>query len=286
MKNIRVWAAERPFAAAGLLLLVAAVYFVAPVLFLDASQLFGHGRQEQGASEFADGLWAEIGLAGVLVLAVLLLGWTRETGLTIMPRWRASLFAVPYIALVLLMVLVTYGTVLVQDEAFALTAADWRMVGVASFVALVVGLFEELLFRGVLLHGLRSKMPAIPAVLVAALIFGAFHFVNWVGGQPFDVTVMQVISAAGGGVFYGALVLWTGSLWPSIIMHGLWDAAVTLNQTMLGAGEIMPEPADGAAGLTETAYNPLSALLSPELIYGLILLGLWAWWNHRRSTSG
>ncbi len=285
MKDIRAWAAERPFVVAVLLLIIAAIYFVAPVLFVDASQLFGHGRQDQGASDFAGNLWAELGLAGVLVLVVVLIGWTRESGLTTTPRWRASLFALPYIALVLFMVFAVYGTVLLEDEEIALTAADWRMVGVASFVALVVGLFEELLFRGVLLHGLRSKMSAIPAVLVAAVIFGAFHVVNWVSGQPLDVTVVQVISAAGGGVFYGALVLWTGSLWPSILMHGLWDAGVTLNQTILNASIGVTEPAEDAGDVTETAYDPVAALLSPELIYGLILLALWAWWARRHQAA-
>ncbi|WP_072775795.1 CPBP family intramembrane glutamic endopeptidase [Marivita hallyeonensis] len=285
MKNIRAFAAEHPLVLAVLLLLVAATYFLAPVFFVDASQLFGHGQQQKGASDFAGGLWAEIGLAGVLVFAVVLIGWTRETRLSVAPGWRASLLTLPYIALILLMVLAVYWSVYRQDDDFALTAAEWRAIWLASFVALVVGFFEELLFRGVLLHGLRSKMPAIPAVLVAALVFGAFHFVNWVSGQPLDVTILQVISAAGGGVLYGALVLWTGSLWPSIVMHGLWDAGVTLNQTMLKTRESAGASGGGAAETTEVTLSPFYALLSPELIYGLILLGLWGWWNHRRPSS-
>ncbi|MFQ6552496.1 lysostaphin resistance A-like protein [Aestuariibius insulae] len=178
------------------------------------------------------------------------------------------------------MVFAVYGSALLQDDEIALTPADWRAIAIASIAALVVGLFEELLFRGALLHGLRSKVPAVAAVLLAAVIFGLFHLVNWIGGQPLDITVAQVIGAAGGGVFYGALVLWTGSLWPSIFMHGLWDAAVTLDQTILDAEGSTADPAQSAPAL-----DPWSALLSPELIYGLLLLGLWGWRQRHRSKT-
>lgn len=274
--NLRVWAAKRPLLVATLLLLIALAYFLLPTLLTEASGLFGHGKQQQGASEFATNLWSEIALSGVLVLVVISIGWARETGLAAMPRWRACLFTLPYIAFVVFIVVVAFGSVLLKSEGFALTVAEWRVVAIASFVALIVGLFEELLFRGVLLHALRSRMGGVSAVLVSAVIFGAFHFVNWISGQPLDLTVLQVVGAAGGGVFYGALVLWTKSLWPSILMHGLWDAGVTLNQTVLTAGGIVT--ADD-----NVAFNPLSALLSPELVYGLILLVVWALWNRYQS---
>ncbi len=285
MNKIRSFSASQPLFVALAVLVIAAVYFVAPILFADTSELFGHGRQQQGASEFADGLWTEAAMASVIVGAVFLIGWGRETGLLSMPRWRATLFTLPYIAFVLALIFVTYGAALLENDDFALTPAQWGTVGVASFAALIVGFFEELLFRGVLLHGLRSKLPAIAAVLVAAVIFGLFHFVNWMGGQPLEITLFQVSGAIGGGVFLGALVLWTGSLWPSIIMHGLWDAAVTLDQTITIAngGEVASE--ETALVGAESAYDPLLALvLSPETIYGLILLALWAWWNKRRSA--
>lgn len=285
MNRIRSIAASRPLFVALAVLLIAAAYFLAPIILADASGLFGQGRQQQGASEFADGLWTEVALAIVLVAAVFLIGWGRETGLLSMPRWRATLFTLPYLAFVLFLVFATYGAALLENEDFALTSAQLWSVGVASFTALVVGFFEELLFRGVLLHGLRSKLPAIAAVLLAALVFGLFHFVNWVGGQPLGITIFQVAGAIGGGIFFGALVLWTGSLWPSIVMHGLWDAAVTLDQTITiaSSGEATSEEAalDGPAN----AFDPVLALvLSPETIYGLILLALWAWWNGRTSN--
>lgn len=275
MTTVREWADRRPALVALIITFSAMVYFLAPTLLSNSADAFGHGRQETGAETFAQTLWPEITLAGALLFIVVLIGWARATGLTTPLRVGPAFLALPY---VLFVGFIAYAPALVmeaQDEPIILTPADWKVIGIASLAALIVGFFEEVLFRGVLLHGLRSRIAAVPAVLVSAVIFGTFHFVNWANGQPFDATLAQVLGAVGGGVFYGAMVLWTGSIWPSIILHGLWDAGVTLSQTLIGKSPDFPE--------TDTVNNPLAPLTSPELIYGLMLLAMWLFWSKRRE---
>ena len=67
--------------------------------------------------------------------------------------------------------------------------------------------FEEFLFRGVILSGLK-KYNKHMAVFVSALIFMLMH------GGP-DQTIHQFIL----GVVFGYVFVATGSLWPSILMH-------------------------------------------------------------------
>lgn len=277
MQSIRAWTAKNPLLVALLALLAAFLYFVFPAILSGSAELFGHGRQEKGAADFSQVLMPETALVVTLLAVVVLIGWSNNTGLTTRLHFKPLFLAVPYVLFVAL-IAVSPAILLLSDGATTLlSASDLRLIGLSILAALLVGAFEELLFRGILLHGLRAHMAAVPAVLVSALIFGAFHFVNWVGGQPFDITFSQVLGAAGGGVFYGAMVLWTGSLWPSIVLHGLWDAGVTISQTFMSKTSTPPAAESGAGP------NQLSALLSPELIYGLFLLAIWWFWSKRKA---
>lgn len=117
-------------------------------------------------------------------------------------------------------------------------------------------------------------------MIVAAIVFGLFHYVNWVSGQPLGITTMQVLGAMAGGLLFGALVLWTGSIWPSIFLHGLWDSSVSISQTLQAKTSPTGDVAD-------VLFNPWSALANPQLIYGVLLLALWVFFDRtkRRAMS-
>lgn len=271
--RLRHWAAKRPLPTASLVATVALLYFLAPIaLSTDRSILFGHGRMDQSADGFAPNFWPEIALAAALMLILVALGWMREVGLTRWPSLRGWLLTIPILLYTLFLALLPVALLMAGgDPSTTVAAMNWMLVGIAVFTALIVGFFEEVLFRGVLLHGLRARLSAVASVLVGAAIFGAFHLVNWVTGQPLEPTIAQALGAAGGGVLYGALVLWTGSLWPAVLLHGFWDASITFLQTVITTTQTV-DP-------TETTAHPLMALFSFEMIYGLILLAFW--WRFR-----
>jgi membrane protease YdiL (CAAX protease family) len=88
-----------------------------------------------------------------------------------------------------------------------------------ALVALAAGLGEELMFRGLLQAGL-ARWLTIPggvwlALAAASLVFGAFHWLN----------TTYAILAALAGVYFGWLLIATGSLWPPIVAHALYDFA-------------------------------------------------------------
>lgn len=278
LRNIRNWADRKPLATTALFLLAAAIYFLAPLVLSDPSQLFGNGRREVGADSFAQALWPEIRLAVAILLAVVLVGWVRRTGLTAQPRASALLLTLPFVALC---VFVLFSPLLINGAGFGavrLSASDWQSIWATCIVAVLVGFFEELLFRGVVLQSLRARMNGALAVIIAAVVFGLFHYVNWVSGQPLDVTTMQVIGAMAGGLLFGAIVLWTGSLWPSIALHAQWDASVSISQTL----QLDLSPAGEVAEIT---FNPVSVLSNPEFLYGALLLALWVFFDRRKRRT-
>ena len=90
---------------------------------------------------------------------------------------------------------------------------------VAVLVAPVV---EELVFRGVVLRGFASAMPAWSAVGLQGAFFGAAHLdpVRGVGNLG-----LVIVLAAVGAVFGGAAYL-LRRIGPTIVAHALYNAAV------------------------------------------------------------
>jgi len=88
-------------------------------------------------------------------------------------------------------------------------------VGVAGFVVfliLVVPL-EEWLTRGVLLQRHIKPLGAVGALLVSSAVFAFLH--RW----GFPAWVFRFV----GGLVLGAFYLRTGSLWPSIVLHYMYN---------------------------------------------------------------
>lgn len=95
---------------------------------------------------------------------------------------------------------------------------------VGAWLAMLVGFFlqggaEEVVYRGWLLQVLRGRMALWLAMLVQTVAFMIPHVAN-----P-DITVMGFLSVAIAGFTFGALRLWSGSLWVPIAAHAVWNWA-------------------------------------------------------------
>jgi membrane protease YdiL (CAAX protease family) len=94
-----------------------------------------------------------------------------------------------------------------------------------AVIAVLPGLCEELVVRGVLLPSLLPSLGPARAVGVSALLFAAMH------GDPYRFLFTLAI-----GLLLGALRLRTGSLWPSILAH------VTLNALTFAIAPLVDDP--------------------------------------------
>lgn len=82
-------------------------------------------------------------------------------------------------------------------------------LGIVAIVVLAP-IFEELLFRGVILRGFLKNYSVWLSIIMSALLFGIFHF------NP-----LQSIIAAFLGLALGWIFVKTGSLWVCILIHAL-----------------------------------------------------------------
>lgn len=88
--------------------------------------------------------------------------------------------------------------------------------GALFLIALFAGVFEELLFRGVVQAGLSGPLGEWPALLLASLLFGLAHALS---RAYFIVATLM-------GVYLGWLFLVTGNLLVPILVHFLYDWVV------------------------------------------------------------
>lgn len=107
----------------------------------------------------------------------------------------------------------------------SLTGLDLAIAAVVLGAA--PGLCEEVFFRGFMMPQLRRIDGAKVALVASAIAFGALH-ADWVHSP----------TAALLGLYLGAMVLYTGSLWTSVIAHAINNAVATLGAgTAFGATE-------------------------------------------------
>lgn len=107
------------------------------------------------------------------------------------------------------------------------------------------GFSEEIIFRGIpgsnamRVHG--SEKGILPNVLITAVVFGLVHGLNILQGAALSSTIFQIFYAFALGVFFEAVILRCGSIWPTIIMHTLIDLSSFLFMDMAASGIITEE---------------------------------------------
>lgn len=164
-------------------------------------------------------LYGSASLLLSVVAAILLskLGWWNVVGFRApnQPRdlWYFMLPLLP--ALITLIVGIEVTSLVLLAEFFVIT--------------LLIGFAEEAIFRGLMLHALKSH-GFWRAAMITALLFGLSHALNALGGKSMEETAAQIFYAVAFGFAFAALVLKKGILWPLVIVHFLIDFASFLQR--------------------------------------------------------
>ena len=139
------------------------------------------------------------------------------------------------------------------------------------------GLFEEVLFRGLVLKTLLkkigySKRGILNACIISSVLFGLVHTGNIVAGAAFLPTVSQIVHATATGLFFAAVFLRTGKLLIAILFHGLLNLSVQIFDAIVSP-DVLLQNTESQAGtdITGLIINTLFITL-PILIAGLVLL--------------
>lgn len=157
-----------------------------------------------------------------------------------------------------------------------LPLVEWSALPGHYFVLLAVGVlfvgvFEELMTRGVLLVGLRRRLPEFGVWMLSCVLFGLLHLLNALAGAGLGATLVQVVFAASfGSTLYVARRL-TGNLLLPVLLHAFWD----FGSIGLSATTDVHDPSKlalvGVVGLFSFAV----------LAFGIVAGGVIAWRDDR-----
>lgn len=146
--------------------------------------------------------------------------------------WGGTVWGIAAITLLLLAMhgagVFDFGRPVVHGVRVFKFAAFW------GIVFLVVGLYEDFLFRGYSLITFSEAVGFWPAAVLLSLTFGGLHLGNfgesWVGA----------LAAACIGLFWCLTLRRTGTLWFAVGMHAAWDWGETFLYSVPDSGITLP----------------------------------------------
>ncbi|MFM1582479.1 CPBP family intramembrane metalloprotease [Helcococcus ovis] len=89
--------------------------------------------------------------------------------------------------------------------------------------AILVGISEELIYRGVVFTNLHKEKGFTKALIISASAFSLLHAVNILGGLAFNQVLSQLISTFVAGLFFATVYKYTKNILLIVIYHATWD---------------------------------------------------------------
>jgi membrane protease YdiL (CAAX protease family) len=174
--------------------------------------------------------WGVIEILGYGLLFSALLGYKRLTYRDLFHQSQRSvattiaLLGLPILAVIPAIILATSSLLSALEWFFPMShweeAMFERMMssGLATVVTvcIIAPVLEEMLFRGIILRSFLRQYTPGRAILVSALLFGLAH-----------LNIYQFVAGALIGLLLGWLYERTRSLWPGILLHAVYNSALT-----------------------------------------------------------
>ena len=103
------------------------------------------------------------------------------------------------------------------------------------FFTIVIGLSEELYFRGIILRKLKACFTIKQTVIISSVLFAAVHASQAFSGTGLIMVTLTIINAFIFGIVASEIVMLTKSIYSVIIWHTLYDF---INWISLASGTI------------------------------------------------
>jgi hypothetical protein len=128
-----------------------------------------------------------------------------------------------WLAPLYLMLIAAWGTIIVAMQSTPIDNAQWSAFMITGFATGLVGISEELMFRGIILQSLLKTQSAQRAVLISALAFASLHSINIIAHHSWLLMLGQLAITFVFGVFAASVTIRMKNLIPMIAFHWLWD---------------------------------------------------------------
>lgn len=142
---------------------------------------------------------------------------------------------------------------------------DYGIWGAFLKVVIIAPIIEELIFRGIIMHGLMRNYPKLLAIFFSGLLFALFHLNPW----QFPATFLL-------GCLLGWVMIITRNILACILGHAINNLLVLLSMQYYRE-------------LQEVSFFLLEKKSQLQISYlvagfSLVLIGLFAAFNRRKTT--
>jgi membrane protease YdiL (CAAX protease family) len=110
--------------------------------------------------------------------------------------------------------LILYFTGNLQWTDFSFNGQD---IFTGLILMVIVAVYEEVIFRGYILHNLLQSLNKWVALVITAILFALAHI-----GNP-GITVLAVLNIFAAGLLLGVNYLYTRNLWFAMMLHFSWN---------------------------------------------------------------
>lgn len=219
-----------------------------------------------------------LGIVGVVGAAALLGKFEHRTigtyGLPVREAfrgrfWQGILWGFVMVTVIILLITAaggfSFGQIALSHAAIVKYAGLW------AIAFLMVGFFEEFLFRGYSQFTLATGIGFWPAAIVLSAGFGAAHLMNpgegWVGGLSVFVIAM----------FFCLTLRRTGNLWFAVGLHASFDWGETFlfsvpNSGMIATGHLSNSALHGPRWLTGGTVGPEGSVMAFAVVGAAFIL--------------
>jgi membrane protease YdiL (CAAX protease family) len=183
---------------------------------------------------YGDAMTVSVGRLAVTACVLFLawrLDWLKASGVSRLGNWRVWLLALAGLVCFAGASLYSFYGRAAFDFSSLLRLPDSRAAVTTHFVA---GLSEEILFRGLILYALirvwgGSTRGIFGSVLLSSALFALVHLTQvFTYGTSLSPALLLILQAFVISIWWGALVVIGGSIWPAVSLHFVVNAVVAV----------------------------------------------------------
>ena len=210
------------------------------------------------------GTMGRLAVTACVLLLLWRLRWLEASGVARSGSWQVWLLALGGIGYFASASLYSVFGKVAFDFSSLVRLPDARTAITTQFV---VGLSEEVLFRGLVLYTLarvwgNAKQGLIAGVVLAALLFSVLHITQvFTHEVSLSSALSLILEGCAISMWWGALVVLGGSIWPAVMLHFVVNAVVAVQ------GLTVPMVEPGAL-----AYQRMLWFSIPLAVLGIWLL--------------
>lgn len=176
-------------------------------------------------------------MGAAAAIGILILSGRGKSVLKSRKGFFPSLFVGMYEVVLLI---VAFSGVIIQNTEKLLPVTE---IVIFVIFMLLVGITEEVFFRGVITDSLlkkygTSRKGIILSVAASGLLFGLSHLVNLSAGIGLAGVLIQVAQATALGIFFGAVYMRTHNIFAVIFLHSAMDFVSLSSSGLWGVGSV------------------------------------------------